>query len=201
MKPAPFAAAIGISAALLSATLTDNYRAAAAQLMNAAMSDTAGMEKLEFLCDRIGNRLSGSPSLDRAIAWAAAQMKKDGLENVSTPRVRVPHWVRGAESASITAPVKRHLTILGRGGSVATPAQGITADVVAVANFDELQRQDRSAITGKIVLFNAPYVGYDRAVVYRRDGPSRAAKLGVVAALVRSITPLVAQLPHTGSLP
>ncbi len=201
MKLVPFAAAIAISAVLLSAgELTAKYRAAANQLIDAAMSDTAAMEKLEFLCDHIGNRLSGSPSLDQAIAWSAAQMKKDGLENVSTPRVRVPHWVRGAESASIIGPVQRHLTILGLGGSVATPARGITAAVVSVATFDELERKGRSAIAGKIVLFNAPYVSYGRTVVYRHAGPSRAAKLGAVAALVRSITPLAAQLPHTGAL-
>src|ERR1041384_472491 len=101
--------------------LATTYREAANRLIDAAMSDQGGMQKLAYLCDRIGNRLSGSPGLEQAIAWAAAQMKKDALENVVTPAVKVPHWVRGAESASIVAPVKRQLTILGLGGSVATP--------------------------------------------------------------------------------
>lgn len=190
-----------ISAALLSAeTLADKYRETANRLIDAALTDYGGMEKLAYLCDRIGNRLSGSPGLDQAVAWAAAQMKKDGLENVVTPRVKVPHWVRGSESAAIVQPVKRQLTILGLGGSIATPKEGITAAVVPVANFDELERKGRAAVEGKIVLFNAPYVSYGRTVIYRHNGPSRAAKLGAVAVLVRSITPLALQLPHTGSM-
>ncbi len=134
MKTTLVLLAAGFSALFLSAEgLTDKYRDAANRLIDAAMADNGAMEKLTYLCDRIGNRLSGSPSLDQAIAWSAAQMKKDGLENVVTPLVKVPHWVRGAESASIVEPVKRKLTILGLGGSIATPKQGITAEVVPVA--------------------------------------------------------------------
>src|ERR1700682_2334478 len=113
MRTIPVLIGVIVSALLLSAQgLIERYREAADRLIDAAMSDQGGMEKLSYLCDRIGNRLSGSPGLEQAIAWAAAQMKKDGLENVVTPLVKVPHWVRGAESASIVAPVKRHLTIL-----------------------------------------------------------------------------------------
>src|SRR5579864_8195186 len=86
---------IGVSALLLGAQgLVERYRDPANRLIDAAMSDHGGMEKLTYLCDRIGNRLSGSAGLEQAIVWAAAQMKKDGLENVVTPRVKVPHWVR-----------------------------------------------------------------------------------------------------------
>jgi len=205
MKTISLLIAVIVSALLLSAQgpdrgLVERYRDAANLLIDAAMSDQGGMEKLTYLCDRIGNRLSGSPGLEQAIAWAAAQMKKDGLENIATPHVTVPHWVRGMESAAMVAPVKRQLTILGLGGSIATPQQGITAAVVPVANFDELERKGRAAVEGKIVLFNAPYVSYGRTVVYRHGGASRAAKLGAVAALVRSITPLALQLPHTGAM-
>ncbi|MGA2598481.1 MAG: M20/M25/M40 family metallo-hydrolase [Bryobacteraceae bacterium] len=201
MKTTLIVLAAGFSAVLLSAEgLTDKYRDVANRLIDAAMADNGAMEKLTYLCDRIGNRLSGSPSLDQAIAWSAAQMKKDGLENVVTPLVKVPHWVRGAESASIVEPVKRRLTILGLGGSIATPKQGITAEVVPVANFDELESKGRAGVDGKIVLFNAPYVSYGQTVVYRHGGASRAAKLGAIAVLVRSITPLAVQLPHTGAM-
>ena len=182
------------------ATITDQYRDTANKLIDAALADNAGMEKLTYLCDRIGNRLSGSPALEKAIAWAATQMKTDGLTNVVTPRVRVPHWVRGNESGSLVEPINRPLHILGLGGSVATPSRGITAQVVSVSNFEQLEQMGRSAIEGKIVLFNAPYEGYNRTVVFRMAGPSRAARLGAVAALVRSVTPVSLQSPHTGSL-
>ncbi|MBV9769838.1 MAG: M20/M25/M40 family metallo-hydrolase [Bryobacterales bacterium] len=181
-------------------TLTEQYRESASRLIDASLADLGGMEKLTYLCDRIGNRLSGSPALEKAVAWAAAQMKADGLTNVVTPRVKVRHWVRGNESASLVAPVNRPLHILGLGESVATPKRGITAEVVPVSSFEDLDKKGRAAIQGKIVLFNVPYEGYNRTVVYRNAGPSRAARLGAVAALVRSITPVSLESPHTGAL-
>jgi len=187
----------GLSAA---EPLYQTYRATADKLIAAALEDTGGYEKLSFLCDRIGNRLCGSPALDRAIQWAAAQMKKDGLENIVTPAVKVPHWVRGRESASIMEPVQRQLHLLGLGGSVATPKEGITAEIVVVGNFDELERFGRPAVEGKIVVYNVPFVNYGQTVQYRSHGASRAAKLGALAALVRSVTPVSLQATHTGSM-
>jgi carboxypeptidase Q len=181
-------------------SLTEQYRETASKLIDASLADQGGMEKLAYLCDRIGNRLSGSPALERAVAWAASQMKADGLTNVTTPRVKVPHWVRGSESASLLEPVNKPLTILGLGGSIATPKRGITAEVVPVSSFEDLDKKGRAVIEGKIVLFNVPFEGYSRTVVYRTTGPSRAARLGAVAALVRSITPVSFQSPHTGAL-
>src|SRR5581483_1937619 len=181
-------------------TLSDQYRDVASKLIDASLADRGGMEKLSYLCDRIGHRLSGSPALENAVTWAAAQMKADGLSNVVTPRVKVPHWVRGNESASLVEPIAHPLHMLGLGGSVSTPRHGITAEVVPVASFEELEKKGRAAVDGKIVLFNVPFEGYNRSVVYRTAGPSRAARLGAVAALVRSITPISLQSPHTGSL-
>jgi hypothetical protein len=198
-----FLAAVALAPHLLAQdtpSLTEQYRETANRLIDAALTDQGGMDKLSYLCDRIGNRLSGSPGLEKAIAWAAAQMKDDGLSNVVTPRVKVPHWVRGNESAALLEPVTKPLTILGLGGSVATPKKGITAEVVTVSNFDELEKKGRAGIQGKIVLFNVVYQGYGRTVVYRHTGASRAARLGAVAVLVRSITPVSLQSPHTGAL-
>ena len=180
-------------------SLTEHYREVATKLIDAALADNGGMDKLSYLCDRIGNRLSGSPALEKAIAWAASQMKQDGLVNVVTPAVKVPHWVRGNESASLIEPVNKPLTILGLGGSIATPKKGITAEVIPVSTFEELDKKGK-AVEGKIVLFNVPYEGYGRTVTYRTTGASRAARLGAVAMLVRSITPVSLQSPHTGAL-
>jgi Zn-dependent M28 family amino/carboxypeptidase len=186
--------------ALAGQPLDKSYRDAAGKIIDAALEDTAGYEKLSYLCDRIGNRLSGSTALDRAIQWAAAQMKTDGLENVATLPVKVPHWVRGRESASIVEPVERPLHMLGLGGSIGTPAQGITAQVVVVSTFHDLESRGAAAVAGKIVLYNAPFVNYFETVQYRVEGASRAARLGAVAALVRSVTPLSLQSPHTGAM-
>ena len=194
-----------LTAALLAANLNAaedikaQYGKTADRLVDAAMKDDAGYARLEYLCDRIGNRLSGSPSLLKAIAWGAEEMKKSGFEHVSTPPVKVPHWVRGNESGSILFPVERPLHMLGLGMSEGTPPGGITADAVVVSNFAELDKLGSEA-KGKVVVYNAPYEGYGRTVMYRVAGASRAAKLGAVAVLVRSITPLAMQQPHTGAM-
>lgn len=190
-------AIVGIAAAQTS--LTEQYRSVADRLIDAAMADTEGYEKLEYLCYRIGHRLSGSEGLEKAIAWAADQMKRDGLNNVRVIPVKVPHWVRGSESGMILTPVARPLHMLGLGMSVGTPPGGITADVVAVTSFDELAKLGRSKVEGKIVVYYPPWEGYNRTVTYRGQGPSRAAALGAVAALVRSATGLAMQEPHTGA--
>jgi carboxypeptidase Q len=109
----------------------------------------------------------------------------------------VPHWVRGRESAELLLPTPHRINLLGLGGSVGTPAGGLTADVVVVGSFDELDKLG-DAVKGKIVLFDVPYQGYGRTVVYRHDGASKAAKYGALAALLRSVGPVSLDTPHTG---
>jgi carboxypeptidase Q len=180
--------------------LTGHYREAADKLIDAALADTEGYDRLAYLCYRIGNRLSGSPALERAIAWSAEQMKAAGLSNVRIIPAKVPHWVRGEESARLVAPLEKPLHMLGLGMSVGTAPEGITAEVVAVSDFTELDRLGADRVRGKIVLYNETYHGYGPTVMYRRNGASRAAALGAVAVLVRSVTPLAMQIPHTGEM-
>ena len=177
----------------------DQYRAAAARIIGAALTSDHAYSRLAHLTDHIGNRLSGSQNLERAIEWAISEMKRDGLDNVRGEKVMVPHWVRGEESLEMLAPVPRKLQMLGLGNSVGTPAEGITAEVVVVRSFEELDRLGEQ-VRGKIVVYNAPYVNYGATVEYRVRGASRAARYGAVAALVRSITPVSLQTPHTGSM-
>ncbi len=177
----------------------DDYRAPAGRIIGAALTSNKAYERLSYLTDRIGNRLSGSASLERAIAWAISEMKRDGLDNVRGEKVMVPHWVRGEESLEMTAPAPQKLAILGLGNSVATPVAGITAEAVVVRNFDELDALGEQ-VRGKIVVYNVAFTGYGATVRYRSSGASRAARLGAVAALVRSITPVSLQTPHTGAL-
>jgi hypothetical protein len=180
--------------------ISGQYAATAQKLIDASLSDEEGLARLQYLCDHIGNRLSGTASLERAIQWAAEEMKKAGLENVQTPPVMVPHWVRGRESAVLLSPVEKPLTMIGLGMSVATPAAGITAEVVLAHNFDELKALGREKVAGKIVLYNPDWKGYGGTVMYRISGASMAAQLGAKAVLVRSMTNVSLQTPHTGTL-
>jgi carboxypeptidase Q len=175
------------------------YRANVDKLMAAAQADQFAWDRVAEITDTFGQRLSGSANLSRAIAWAQEAMKKDGLENVHAERVMVPRWVRGNESLEITEPPQHQVPMLGLGGSVATPAAGIEAEVMIVSSGDELNTRAAEA-KGKIVLFNVPYTNYGETVQYRSGGASMAARHGAVAALVRSVGPMGLRTPHTGGM-
>ncbi|MCW5801270.1 MAG: M20/M25/M40 family metallo-hydrolase [Deltaproteobacteria bacterium] len=186
--------------------IADRYRDTAAKIIAFARADRGAWAKLAQLADQIGHRLSGSPELDRAIAWAVQAMKSDG-HDVRTEPVMVPHWVRGVEEGAVVAPVVRTLKLIGLGGTVPTPKGGITAPVVVVRSWDELEASaDR--VKGAIVLYDVAMPawtedkgsGYGDVAPFRTRGPSRAAKLGAAAVLMRSVTARSLRSPHTGAL-
>jgi carboxypeptidase Q len=185
-----------------------------AAIKTAALADDYAYHELTHLTENIGPRPSGSPQAQAAVDYVAAELRRLGLE-VQLEKVTVPHWVRGAETGELVeypgqAPGTRQKIVLtALGGSTATPADGITADMVVVNNFEELKALGREKISGKIVLFNEifdqqksaagiAFVAYSEAVRYRGAGPKAAADLGAVAALVRSVADADFRLPHTG---
>jgi len=165
---------------------------------------------LRELCRVAPKRLSGSPGAAAAVTWARQTMTRLGLEKVRLEPCVVPRWVRGqVEVLKLLEPAQAAgpLPILALGGSVATPEGGVTAEVIAVSSFEELTRRAAEA-KGKIVLFNRPFSptelstfkGYGGAVGQRVRGASAAAKVGGVAAIVRSMTPNLDDVPHTGGM-
>src|SRR5690554_2428475 len=179
--------------------LADLYRETANRIIAAALDDSATYDRIAYLTDTFGPRLSGSQNLEDAIDWILSEMQSDGLDNVRGEPVMVPHWVRGKESLEMIEPRRTSLKVLGLGGSVGTPEEGITAPVLVVRSFDELEeRKDEAA--GKIVVFNAPFTSYGQTVQYRGNGAIRAAQAGAVATLVRSVASMSLYSPHTGML-
>jgi carboxypeptidase Q len=176
------------------------------RFIDTAQRDTAAYARLARLVDTFGSRPSGSDRLERAIDWIVAEMKRDGLENVHTEPVMVPHWERGSEWAELLVPRRMRLAMLGLGRSIGTPSQGITAPVLVVGSFAELRARAAEA-RGKIVLFDypfrqdlPPFDAYGDAVRYRVSGADSAASVGAVAVLVRSIASFSMRSPHTGSM-
>jgi carboxypeptidase Q len=178
------------------------YSPVAAQILSAARTDTGAWSKLSELCDDIGHRLSGSPALDKAIAWAIAQLRTDGHENVRAEPVDVPKWVRGGESLELLEPYRLPLAMLGLGLSV---GGDVTAEVLVVHDEGGLHALGEK-VRGKIVLFDNPMPPwtpakgsqYGTAVRFRNKGPAMAARLGAAAVLVRSVTARSLCSPHTG---
>ena len=180
-------------------SIAARYRAPADSLINAALRDSAAWNRTALLTDKFGPRFSGTPELEAAIDWILEEMKRDGLENVRGEPVMVPRWVRGAESAELIEPRRAKLPMLGLGGSIATPPGGITAPVLVVSSFAELERRAAEA-RGKIVVWDVPFTTYGETVPYRTNGAVAAARAGAVASLVRSVGPFSMQTPHTGSV-
>ena len=179
--------------------IKNKYGSISDEIIRSLDSDSLGYNRLAYLCDMFGPRLSGSKNLEKAIDWIIKEMKSDGLTNVRGERVKVPTWIRGKESLKILVPFERELSVLGVGGSVATPKGGIRVEVIVVDDFDELERMKKK-IAGKIVLYNVPFTSYGETVQYRYDGPSRAAEYGAIASIIRSIGPWSMNTPHTGTM-
>ncbi len=186
------------------------------QLQQAALASDYALKQVAFMCNNIGPRLSGSPQAARAVEYVADEMRKLGLE-VRLEKVMVPHWVRGVETGELVqfpgmaAGTTQKVVLTALGGSVATSAEGMTAPVVVVNNFDELNALGEAKVKGKIVLYNVKFdeqlaaqgfgtEAYGQAVAYRGGGASAAAKLGAVAALNRSAGGKAYRLPHTGGM-
>lgn len=196
--------------AVFSAQTLDDLR----RLQKAALESNYAYRQVAYLADNIGPRLSGSTQAAKAVEYVAAELKAIGCE-VQREKVTVPHWVRGEETAALVnwpgqpEMTTQKIVLCALGGSVATPAQGIAAEVVAVKSFDDLHSLGREKTAGKIVLFNYPFdkqmaaeghggEAYGEAVVYRSEGPSAAARQGAVACLIRSVGGADYRLPHTG---
>jgi carboxypeptidase Q len=184
------------------------------KLRDAALEDDYALRQVVHLTENIGPRLSGSPQAVQASRYVAEELKKLGLE-VRLEEVKVPHWVRGAETAELvefpdqTPKTMQKIVVTALGGSTSTPTDGITAEVIVAHSFEQLTMLGRERVAGKIVLFDVPFDrqkaasgfaldAYGEAVVYRSAGPKAAAGLGAAACLIRSVGGASYRLPHTG---
>ncbi len=191
---------------------TDPLNVTSAQLAEAAarrdraLNDDTAYELLRSLTSRVGPRLAGTPGDSAAVAWALAQMRALGFRNVRAESVRVPRWHRGECGVELVSPWPQTCAAVALGGSIATPAGGLEAEVVPVTNLDELARIDSSRIAGRIVYFSGRMdrtrsgSGYGPAVAVRGRGAAEAAKRGALAVVIRSVGTDRNRLPHTGGM-
>jgi carboxypeptidase Q len=197
--------ALGAAQAPRGAGTGTDHAAAVGRIVGAELVEGRAYEILSHLTDRIGPRLSGSAGAEEAVRWTHERLKSDGLQARLEP-VKVPHWVRGAEEAEVLEPVAQRLLVTALGGSVPTPDDGVTAEVVEAQGLEGLKALDDAAVRGRIVLFNRAMVagdaleGYGAVSPQRTRGATEAARRGAVAVLVRSIGTLNARLVHTGAV-
>ncbi len=167
-------------------------------------------EQLRFLTKQIGPRLTGSPQAAAAIDWSKEVMEDLGFDNVFLQEMMVPHWKRGEKEIARIVNSEKHgtveLDVTALGNSIGTSPKGVLTNVVEVKDFLELLKLGEEQVKGKIVFFNRrmdpksvnTFAAYGMAGDQRRSGPSEAAKFGAVAVIVRSLTQVIDDNPHTG---
>jgi hypothetical protein len=200
------ASSAGVNIGAAEAQPSESLVATASSLGRKALDDPAAFDFVESLTTEIGQRLAGTAAHRRAVAWAEARLKAAGFENVHSEPFTFPAWIRGAESADIVGPAPQHLAVTALGGSVATDANGIEAEIALFRTYDDLLAAAPGSLNGKIAVVTQHMVrsqdgsGYGAANPIRRYGPSEAARRGAVAYLLRSLGTDSHRLPHTGAL-
>ena len=180
------------------------------KIANEILVNGKAYSNLHTLTKTVGGRLSGSPQMYKAEEWGLKTLKEAGAEKVWLQECMVPHWTRGGKDEAkfnIAGGKEESLDILALGNSVGTGPNGISANVILINNYDELEKRKKE-IKGKVVFYNykfnptliETFHAYGDAVRYREFGASWAAKYGAVAMLTRSMTESVDNNPHTGAL-
>ena len=178
------------------------------QIYTLSLTDSKAYPWLEHLSNSIGSRLSGSVGAEKAVAYTKAELEKLGLDKVYLQEVMVPKWVRGEKETAYILDNKKKITvpICALGGSIATPKNGILAEIIEVHSIKELENLGAEKLKGKIVFFNRPmeahqietFHAYSNCVDQRSIGAKEASKYGALAVIVRSMNLRLDDFPHTG---
>jgi carboxypeptidase Q len=186
-------------------SLPNETRLGMEQALGTAIGSSRAFEHLRSLTDTVGPRLAGSPGDRAAVEWAMKTLSALGFAHVHAEPVTVPHWERGAESGLLSFPTSLPLSLAALGGSVATPEAGLEAELVEAESLEAIDALGEKA-RGKIVLLwkstdrNREGSGYGRTVPLRVEGAIRAAKVGAIGVLLRSVSTADTRLPHTGMM-
>lgn len=211
VRPAPLLAGVLVSigaAAILAATpplVPPDTRTAMDSVVEKALATDGALDTLRGLTDTVGPRLAGSAGDRAAVKWAVSTLEAQGFVNVRAEPVEVPRWERGEETGAVVSPVAQPLVLTALGGSVPTPTGGLEAEVIEATSLEALDALGEKA-KGKLVLLwkkmdrKRDGGGYGETVGLRVAGPSRAAKVGAVGVLLRSVGTSDARFPHTGVL-
>ena len=179
------------------------------KIADEVMTNGTAYENLRYLCKKVGPRLSGSPNAQKAVEATARMLKEAGADTVYLQPCMVPHWVRGEKEKGyiqLANGTKHDLKLTSLGNSIGTGKKGVSASVIEVKSFAELDALGSKVIKGKIVFLNFPmnptyietFRAYGESGIARWAGPSQAAKYGAIATMVRSMASNPDDYPHTG---
>ncbi len=179
-------------------------------IFSSALENGKAYEWLDFLCNRIGHRFTGTENAAKAVGYTKGIIEAQKLATVRLQQVEVPRWRRNdIETLNMVQGSKREpLRICSLGGSIGTPSQGIRARVVEVQSMAQLDSLGTKGVEGKIVFYNVPFnqknirtfTSYGEIGKYRWSGAMNAGKYGAVACINRSLSSALDDIPHTGSM-
>ncbi|HCB75798.1 MAG TPA: peptidase M28 family protein [Sphingomonas bacterium] len=194
-----------LAALALPAPQADDADLRVAQLRDAALEDDYAYAITEAITTELGPRLAGTAEEARARKWAVTTLTRMGFKNVRDEPFPLKTWVRGVEKAMVIGENSQPLVLTALGNSGATPAAGLTGEVVFFPTLDDLKDAPDGSLAGKIAFVShamtrtqdGSQYGYYGAV--RRQGPAIAAAKGAAAILIRSVGTDSHRMPHAGS--
>ena len=178
-------------------------------IFSEALLDTSSFHNLRVLTADYPRRLAGTAQSFNALKWAEQVLLKMGLDTVYHQQCMVRHWERGDKEIARVVSGKagnHNLNVCALGGSVPTPQNGLTANVIEIKDYNELKKLGKEKINGKIVFINHPadptlynsFAAYGGVAGYRVRGAVQAAYYGAIAMIDRSSTTDHDYAPHTG---
>ena len=179
---------------------------AAEQVRDQALQSNIALDYVTQITTRFGPRPAGSHAEQAAADWAADYMRAHGFQNVRIEQFPLVGWERGEESAELLGARPQRLVAAALGHSVATPANGIEADIVFFDGLEALMAAPAGSLAGKIAVVDGGQMvrmqdgsGYGSLSRLRGAGPTEAAKRGAVAFVMRSAGSDEHRMPHTGT--
>ncbi|HWF78484.1 MAG TPA: M28 family peptidase [Caulobacteraceae bacterium] len=195
-----------LAAGAASAATAGPLRAGAEAVRDRALHDPTAYDYVESLSVEVGPRLAGTEAAARARDWAVAKLSALGFSDVHVEPFPITAWIRGPEEAEIVSPHPQKLAIIGLGGSVPTPPEGVEGEIALFHAYADLLAAPPGSLAGKIAVVTQPMpratqgTGYGALNPVRRQGPSEAARRGAVAYLLRGLATGISREPHTGAL-
>ncbi len=195
-----------VATALLfsTAALADSHDPAAIQAK--ALDDKLAYEITEGLTTEVGPRQAGTEAEARARDWSVKKLRALGFQNVRNEPFMMPTWVRGEETAEVTAPYPQKFHVTALGNSASTGEAGIEAEVAYFGSLAAMQAAPDGSLAGKIAFVThdmhrtqdgSSYGAYGPV---RWIGPSVASKKGALAYVIKSIGTDHHRNPHTGNM-
>ena len=178
----------------------------AVRLREAALTHGGALAMVRSLTGEVGARPAGSAADARAVAWAQAQCRALGLQQVRAEPLKLQVWQRGPAQATLVAPERIELVMAALGNSVGTPDAGIEADIAWYDSFAALKADTSERARGRIVFVDQRTersrdgAGYGRAAPARFGSAVEAGRRGALAVVIRSIGTDQQRIAHTGTM-